>query len=473
MDTKQVALFATNDPVAESGTTGAEPHGRDELSLIELAFTTLGRTRTRKTLKTEWVGRDHRGKRKRFTKVVTGSDEYGLPEYQSEELMIALFHRASRSDFEERRVSATPLELLRLMEWGTSGRSYLRLQRALDQLAGVYIKTNALWNEEAGTYSAAGFHIIESYEISADATTGRKRLEVVWNEKLFALFQQQRFKRLDTAFFYSLPSPVAKRLYRWLDKHLHQNGHAEIDVLHLAHVKLEVSRSKRYVSQVMQVLEPALVELNNRRYCKWDLVKSKTESGKKLVFERIDDAPTSKHELEARDADLSPGAKALSEALMARGLARDNAERLTQTHKPERIVRQMAHYDFLVETGSPPRSAGFLTVAIEEDYAIPPALIARQQRSEAKKNQKASQTAQDRREEAQRQKMTQDSADEENRITSILEALTDEERSVLESKAVASAERLVRERYAEDGLKSIWVRAAVQARMVELLESGT
>ena len=469
MDNKQVTLFAANDAVADGISAGAEPHGRDELSLIELAFTTLGRTRTRKTLKTEWVGRDHRGKRKRFTKVVTGSDEYGLPEYQSEELMIALFHRASRSDFEERRVSATPLELLRLMKWGTSGRSYLRLQRALDQLAGVYIKTNALWNEEAGTYSAAGFHIIESYEISADATTGRKRLEVVWNEKLFALFQQQRFKRLDTAFFYSLPSPVAKRLYRWLDKHLHQNGHAEIDVLHLAHVKLEVSRTKRYVSQVMQVLEPALIELNNRRYCNWHLVESKTESGKKLVFERID---ASQHDQDVGAGDLPAGATILCEALIARGLARDNAEGLAKTHEPEHIARPIAHYDFLGESGSPPRSPGFLTAAIEENYAIPSALMARQQMSQAQKKQKASQAAQDRREEMQRQKMTQESASEEKRITALLEAIPESQRSALESRAVASAEKLVRERYAEDGMKSVWVRAAIQARMVELIDLG-
>ena len=248
MAQEQATLFP---PSAGDNARRPDPYGRDELNLIELAFTTLGRARSRKTLKTEWKGKDHKGRTRKFYKTVTGSDEFGLPEYASEELLIALFHKASRDDFEARSVTAVPYELLQLMGWGTDGRAYERLKRALDQLAGVYITTNALWNPESGTFSKAGFHILDNYEFVEDADSGRTRLTVAWNERLFTIFQQSRFKRLDTSFFYDLPSPVAKRLYRWLDKHLRQTGHAEIDVLHLAHVKLEISHSKKYISQVM------------------------------------------------------------------------------------------------------------------------------------------------------------------------------------------------------------------------------
>ena len=50
-----------------------DPYGRDELNLIELAFTTLGRARSRKTLKTEWRGQDQKGLTRKFYKVGNGS----------------------------------------------------------------------------------------------------------------------------------------------------------------------------------------------------------------------------------------------------------------------------------------------------------------------------------------------------------------------------------------------------------------
>ena len=159
----QASLFP-DSPAGAVTARQPDPYGRDELNLIELAFTTLGRSRSRKTLKTEWKGKDHKGRTRKFYKTVTGSDEFGLPEYASEELLIALFHKASRDDFEARAVTAVPYELLQLMGWGTDGRAYERLKRALDQLAGVYITTNALWNADSGTFSKAGFHILDNYE---------------------------------------------------------------------------------------------------------------------------------------------------------------------------------------------------------------------------------------------------------------------------------------------------------------------
>ena len=373
MAQEQATLFP---PSAGDDARRPDPYGRDELNLIELAFTTLGRARSRKTLKTEWKGKDHKGRTRKFYKTVTGSDEFGLPEYASEELLIALFHKASRDDFEARSVTAVPYELLQLMGWGTDGRAYERLKRALDQLAGVYITTNALWNPESGTFSKAGFHILDNYEFVEDADSGRTRLTVAWNERLFTIFQQSRFKRLDTSFFYDLPSPVAKRLYRWLDKHLRQTGHAEIDVLHLAHVKLEISHSKKYISQVMQVLEPALDELTERGYCSWAIADSQTDSGKKLVFDRIRRAaPALTTEHDGLSA-LSPTQRDLLEALAGRGLSVSAARTLVTDHEPDAVRRQVRHFDWLLASGEPPKSAGWFVAAIEKDFGLPPALLA-------------------------------------------------------------------------------------------------
>ncbi|GAB5550145.1 MAG: hypothetical protein SangKO_099050 [Sandaracinaceae bacterium] len=448
-----------------------DPFGRDELNLIELAFTTLGRSRSRKTLKTEWSGKDHKGRTRKFYKTVTGSDEFGLPEYASEELLIALFHKASRDDFEARSVTAVPYELLQLMGWGTDGRAYERLKRALDQLAGVYITTNALWNSESGTFSKAGFHILDNYEFVEDADSGRTHLTVAWNERLFTIFQQSRFKRLDTRFFYDLPSPVAKRLYRWLDKHLRADGHAEIDVLHLAHVKLEISHSKRYISQVMQVMEPALNELTERGYCTWSLDDSKTESGKKLVFDRIRTPAlplTPEHDTLSA---LSPVQRDLLEALTGRQLSVDAARSLVTDHDPDVIRRQIRHFDWLVASGDPPKSAGWFVAAVEKDFGLPPALLAQDRKASKKAQVQAAKSARQLDDEAAQKAERTRTAEETHAIRGRLETLSDKRRAELEQKAVADLDAFNRERYRKKGLDATGVRALVEARMVELLDT--
>ncbi len=467
MAQEQATLFP---PSAGDNARRPDPYGRDELNLIELAFTTLGRARSRKTLKTEWKGKDHKGRTRKFYKTVTGSDEFGLPEYASEELLIALFHKASRDDFEARSVTAVPYELLQLMGWGTDGRAYERLKRALDQLAGVYITTNALWNPESGTFSKAGFHILDNYEFVEDADSGRTRLTVAWNERLFTIFQQSRFKRLDTSFFYDLPSPVAKRLYRWLDKHLRQTGHAEIDVLHLAHVKLEISHSKKYISQVMQVLEPALDELTERGYCSWAIADSQTDSGKKLVFDRIRRAaPALTTEHDGLSA-LSPTQRDLLEALAGRGLSVSAARTLVTDHEPDAVRRQVRHFDWLLASGEPPKSAGWFVAAIEKDFGLPPALLAEDKSAAARAGSAAAQSARQRKADSAREAEQARARQARDAVRERLAGLSDTERAELETRAVADLDSVNRARYRDKGLDAKGLRPIVEARMAELLD---
>ena len=470
-DLSQPDLFAPHEGALQA--RRPDPYGRDELNLIELAFTTLGRSRSRKTLKTEWKGKDHKGRTRNFYKVVTGSDEFGLPEYASEELLIALFHRASRDDFEARAVSAVPYELLQLMQWGTDGRAYERLKRALDQLAGVYITTNALWNADSGTFSKAGFHIIDDYEFVEDADSGRSHLTVSWNERLFTIFRQSRFKRLDTSFFYDLPSPVAKRLYRWLDKHLRGSGHAEIDVLHLALVKLEVSHSKKYVSQVMQVLEPALDELTARGYCRWHLAPSQTDSGKKLVFDRIRsaDAPALSSPDTQPDAlaALSPDQRTLYDALAERGVSGQAARDLVTQHDAERVQRQLRHFDHLLASGEPPKSSGWLVSAVEKDFGLPPALLAQDRRRVAHAEAQADQTTRQLQADAQRAHEAQQRAAQTAAVRNRLAALPPDQHAALQARAVAALDPINRARFRDQGLDARGLRPLVEAEMAALL----
>ncbi|MEE9148220.1 MAG: hypothetical protein V3U27_12565, partial [Candidatus Tectomicrobia bacterium] len=148
-------------------------------------------------------------------------------------------------------------------------------------------------------------------------------------------FQHGRFKLLNLSFFYSLSTPLAKRLYRWVDEHIFPRGHIEVDIRHLAHTRIEMSRSIKYPSSIMQRLEPALNELQDLGVLEWSLEPSKTESGKKLVFTRPRKPKPPPPRLPALEAPTAPeiGEEDPSDALfheLLDGLTEEERESLKQ-----------------------------------------------------------------------------------------------------------------------------------------------
>ncbi len=272
-----------------------DEYGRDERSLAKLPFTLLGKRdgrRKEKEIRSEWNGQNERGKPVRFFKNVTWNARHGPPDYPAEEVYIALLYYLVRDGLADRTTRVVPYRLLKLMNWGTDGRAYDRLKRSLNQLRGVTIHTNALWDEKSKTFVEAGFGIIDDWLIRkgsaaplfSEGVEDGSVLEVNWNERVYEHFKRGRLKLLNVGEFYSLPSPLAKRLYRWVDEALYPSGRVEIDIRHLAHNRLEMSRSMKFPSTIMQSLEPALEEIRKLGKCEWSLEESTTDSGKKLVF---------------------------------------------------------------------------------------------------------------------------------------------------------------------------------------------
>jgi hypothetical protein len=178
--------------------------GKDERSLIKLPFTLPGRRKRKtNTLRSEWEGKDKRGRPKTFYKVVSGSDDRGLPAHPAEDIYIGLlYYTAAGSDaVQELRIPTR--ELLELMQWGTGGRAYRRLKRSLEELLGLTIRTNALWDTETKNYVEAGFHIIERYrfkKVNGAPLFGEHEqqiLEVKWSDELHEYFKHARFKFLE------------------------------------------------------------------------------------------------------------------------------------------------------------------------------------------------------------------------------------------------------------------------------------
>lgn len=286
--------------------------GQEDRGLVQLPFASISNRTRQSVSEVEWEGNDHLGKKKRFYRIVEGGAKSGLPVYSAEIVYVGLMYYAHRHEVNERmtEISMPRSALLATIGWDDCGKSYDRLERSLDQLAGVRIKTNALFDHDMKRHVQINMGLLQSWKwVPNEDGRSKGDIRVRWNEDFIAYLRRSQFKLLNVRIFRSLETNLAKRLYRWLDDAIYPTGRMEIDVLKLAHVKLGMTTNYRYVSQVMQKLEPALDELKAAGICYWSLEKSKTTpSGKKLVFTRA----TTKSQNERRLLGLAPDGTTLA-----------------------------------------------------------------------------------------------------------------------------------------------------------------
>lgn len=290
-------------------TQKATRYSRDEMNLAEFPLTLLT-TRVDQKIKTLEFRDSIKSKNGELINrewIITGADKFGLPTASDDEVLLGLLKLTVDQGFSGRKIYFTRYELMKALRWTTEGRNYKRLQRALDRLSGVRIKaTNAFYDNTTKSHSTVNFGIIDSYEINdardnsrlaqlsgssvdqymdADSNKPEDRSETeiytatdytpsnysapsffVWSEVLFNSFQVGYIKKLDLGFYLELTSAVSKRLYRYLDKHFWYRATLRIKVFALCHEKLGISRNYRYLSALMQQLDPALNELMERKF---------------------------------------------------------------------------------------------------------------------------------------------------------------------------------------------------------------
>ena len=386
-DEQQLPLTAITAQVSRRVTLS-----RDEMNLAEFPLTVLS-TRVDPKVKTLEFSDTIRGKSGDVVSrqwIITGADKFGLPTASDDEVLLGLMKLTVDDEFRSRKVYFTRYELLRVLRWTTEGRSYSRLQNALDRLSGVRIKaSNAFFDNESKSHSTRNFGIIDAYEINDGRDTKPKPSFFQWSDVLFKSFQTGFIKKIDLDFYLDLGSAVSKRLYRYLDKHFWYRASVTVNVFTLCHEKIGISRNYRYVSSIRQQLDPALDELKACGFVAGYEYQGRGDgteltvyaaSGKPRSLERKDGAgkgqgaaapsrpvveietPKGKGEQEFQDLVLT---------LEARGLRSQQAEQLLSAKKPEEIarIRQIVeHFDFLVKTGSKLVSrspVGFLYRAVE------------------------------------------------------------------------------------------------------------
>lgn len=388
--------------------------GKDELNLAEFPLSALS-SRIPKGMKTLEFSDQifDKGTRQLVKRklTITASDKFGLPTAMDDEIILALLQLSKMENFQNKKVTFSKYEIVKLLDWRDTGDSYKRVAEGLDRWLGVTLKyQNAWWNAEEQAWMTEGFHIIERLTTAEDSS-GKKRDAFVWNDVVFQSFQAGYLKSIDLDVYQKLKGAIAKRLYRLLDKRFYRTSKVEFDLVELAFNKLGVSKNYA-IGNLKQKLNPAIKELekagfikkasSNERYLKirvgvWHIIFYKG-SGDRDLLEDIPD----ESELEI--------------ALMRIGVTKTKARRLVAKFPPDFIRHKIEVIDFLMAKEEPPKNpAGYLVKSIEETYSDPTGFL-----TEAERRQEEEEMAllnlEKKRKREQKEALAQTQRDQELRV---------------------------------------------------------
>jgi hypothetical protein len=428
--------------------------GRDELNLAEfpLALLTDQVPRDTKTLIFQDQLFDPQSRGVVVRKVtVTGSDAYGLPTAVDDEIILALIQLTKyTNNFSERKVPFTRYALIDLLGWHGTGKDYKRIEESLNRWMGVTLYyENAWWNKRDQSWDSVKFHILDNVWLAdpsrrrARKRSGQQDLALstfTWNEVVFRSFQAENLKRLDLEIYFALKRPIAKRMFRFLDKRFYHRRRWEFDLNEFAFEHIGLSRNYN-AGQVKRKLQPSIDELTAVGFLEpMGREERFPKKGRGWQIAVVRNVP------QARPKAEEVGEADLARELVARGVTPRRAADLIERHPAERIRAKLETFDWL--KGSKDRrvfrnAAGFLVKSIDEDYAPPPGFESQASR-EARLGEEAARRR--RVEDAERRRQAEEEA-EEQVIASFWDALDEAEQDQLRQEALAGADRWLKDCY--------------------------
>ena len=247
--------------------------GRDEMNLADFPLAALTRAQKadgeQKRERLEFTSSrfDPVARRRVQQKVtLTSTAAEGLPTPADEHVILGLLHLAKHhDDFATPTVPFYPAQLFKMIGWEPNGRSYTRLRQVLRRLKAVTLRyENAWWDAEGRAYEEEmATSIISAYKIGRQ-TAGPRKAEpcswITWGPQFYDSLRKGNLKRLDLEVFFSLQTPTAQRMYRFLDKRFYRSAELSFDLLEFAcgHIGLTDPGN---VALIKRRLQPALSEL--------------------------------------------------------------------------------------------------------------------------------------------------------------------------------------------------------------------
>src|SRR5215212_10088569 len=253
-------------------------------------------------------------------------------------------------------------ELVELMGRKHSGRDYRQVRESLRRLATTSIESdNAFYHRGWKEYISDTFSLLSEVKLSEhDDTQGERtdRNRVLLSQYFVDSYKANYLKNIDVEFYWSLASPIAKRLYRLVDKK--RNGRRLWEAeLFLLKDRIPLSDYK-YPSKIREKLDPAHDELRQKGFLE-RVTYRRTGDDAHLVCYEIQEGFNKRRP--ALQLESTPEVLFAVERLKAEGVRLDAARQLVAKHGPERCLRYSEAVTFQKNIRN---RAGWLRWAIEE-----------------------------------------------------------------------------------------------------------
>jgi hypothetical protein len=189
---------------------------------------------------------------------VQGNAELGLPTEQDLDIFIALGVLTFQNDF-AKTVTFTGREIAGILGiQSVHGKFYQRLKMAMDRFIPLRFRGVA---ESERQEEIKWLNIFQEASFSLDRETGRCVGSVTWTDKLIQSMNSGFFRVLDASRYMELDGITAKHMYRFLAVAFEKADFIVMDARKLATEHLGILNPPKYLSRLMQTLEPAFDQL--------------------------------------------------------------------------------------------------------------------------------------------------------------------------------------------------------------------
>ena len=387
---------------------------------------------------------------------ISFSSSHGRPTIEDDEVYVGfqtLTHQRLKDGHCSPRLDFTRYELVKTIGWPDNGRSYAKINNAINRLGGVWIVCdNAFYDRAASSWVDTKFHIIdESHLFTRDkydlarANTGEKRPRswIRWGGPLYKSFSDGYLATFDLELYRAINGGVAKKLYRYSNKRLWQKSRYVIDLRELAEDKLGFKRG-HYLSELKRLLAPSFDELSRFGY------SVKLEKGHKAAKVHV----ASRKRTSKSESQHLPEPTGLEKELIDRGVDRvgkKSAARLVTKHPAEHIREQIENFDDRAAHGEK-LSPGWLVAAIESEkgYSFRKGYKSKAQRrkeADAKRQRFEKEAAERDREKESLAEQKQRDRDATERFRQFRDSFSEAEQIRLEDEMLAKENGFIRQQF--------------------------
>ena len=423
--------------------------GRDELNLAEFPLAAISDRfldGTKTVVFSDQVWDEEKKQHVPRSLTISGSDRYGLPTAKDDDVLLACIQLSSIGGFHGREVHFSRYELLKLLRWKDETKNYRRASVSLRRWKGVTVYSDkAFYDHSRKSWVNRDFGVFDNLYVyereERDKVVAPASSWLVWNEVIFESFRAGYLKKLDWDLYCRLESPVAKRLYRFLDKRFYHRDHLVLDLDELALNKVRMSRNYNS-AQIKRALMTGIRELE----ALWELRPMAQEErflrvghGKwEVVFDR-----------KAKRKRAAAGAPSSLELdLVARSVSQPVARQLVEGHPQEKIRTMLELHDWYKQRGQV-RGPGFLVAGIKDPngYVLPEGFESSAEKAKRNQVENSRKVAQRELEEERERKRQGTERQQQERFSAFWASLTKEQRVAYEAEALAATSPTKRDGY--------------------------